>query len=85
MRGLMIAVLCTGTLMVGSAAEARGCLKGAIIGGIAGHMAGHGMAGAAAGCAVGSGASHYYRKHNSQDSLRRDQQQVTPPAMQQSM
>ncbi len=83
MRGLVIAALCTGTLMVGSAAEARGCLKGALIGGIAGHMAGHGIAGAAAGCAVGSGASHYYRKHNSQDSLQRDQQQITPPAVQQ--
>ncbi len=83
MRGTMVAILCTGALMVGSAtAEAKGCIKGALIGGIAGHMAGHGLAGAAAGCAVGSGASHYMKKHNSQDSLRRDQQQVTPPTMQ---
>jgi hypothetical protein len=85
MRAAIIAIVCAGSLMAGSAAEARGCIKGAIIGGIAGHFAGHGLAGAAAGCAVGSGASHYMRRHNSRDSLRRDQQQITPPAAQQSM
>ena len=84
MRGMIIAALCVGSLVAGSAtAEAKGCIKGAIIGGIAGHLAGHGVAGAAAGCAVGSGASHYMKKHNSPDSLRRNQQQITPPAMQQ--
>lgn len=84
MRGMIIAALSAGSLLAGSAvAEAKGCIKGAIIGGIAGHMAGHGLAGAAAGCAVGSGASHYMKKHNNRDSLQRDQQQITPPAMQQ--
>ena len=84
MRGIIIAALCAGPLMAGSAAaEAKGCLKGAIIGGIAGHFAGHGMAGAAAGCAVGAGASHYMKSHNSRGSMQRDQQQITPPAMQQ--
>ena len=84
MRAMFVAAFCVGSLVFGSAsADAKGCIKGAIIGGIAGHMAGHGVAGAVAGCAVGSGASHYMKKHNSQDALRRDQQQITPPAMQQ--
>ncbi len=84
MRGMIVAALCVGSLIAGSAgAEAKGCIKGAIVGGIAGHLAGHGLAGAAAGCAVGSGASHYMKNHNSKDSLKQDQRQITPPAMQQ--
>lgn len=44
-----------GTLICGSPALAKGCLKGAAVGGVGGHMIGkgHGMAGAAAGCAIG--------------------------------
>lgn len=83
MRNVLMAVFCAGALVAGSgAAEAKGCIKGALIGGIAGHLAGHGLAGAAAGCAVGSGASHYMKSHNSGSSLQRDQQQLTPPAVQ---
>jgi len=83
MRKLLMAVFCAGALVAGSdAADAKGCIRGALIGGIAGHLAGHGVAGAAAGCAVGSGASHYMKSHTSRSSLQRDQQQLTPPAVQ---
>jgi len=72
-------------LLTGAALGSLGGPVGTIIGGIAGHFAGHhGLAGAAAGCAVGTGASHYMKSHNSRNSLQRDQQQITPPAMQQN-
>lgn len=55
MRNFIVAVLCSGSLIAGSAtAEAKGCIKGAIVGGVAGHYAGHhGFLGAAAGCLAG--------------------------------
>ncbi len=83
MRGILIAAILTGSVLSATGtAEARGCITGALIGGIAGHAVHHGIAGAAAGCAAGSGASHYYRTHNSGAALRRSQQQVTPSVAQ---
>ena len=59
MRGLIVAALCTGSLLAAPvAAEARGCIKGAIVGGLAGHAAGHGLLGAAAGCVAGRAIAH---------------------------
>jgi outer membrane lipoprotein SlyB len=41
-------------LLIGSCADAKGCLKGAAVGGVAGHYAGHhGVLGAVTGCIVG--------------------------------
>ena len=83
MRFLVAATVLAGSLAVTStAAEARGCITGALIGGIAGHAVHHGIAGAAAGCAAGSGASRYYKSHNSAAALKRSQQQVTPSVAQ---
>lgn len=83
MRSLVAAAVLAGSLLaVSTAAEARGCITGAIIGGIAGHAVHHGIAGAAAGCAAGSGASRYYKSHNSATALKRSQQQVTPSVAQ---
>ena len=54
MRALFMGLMCAATLvLVGTPANAKGCIKGAVVGGVAGHMAGHGKLGAAAGCAVG--------------------------------
>ena len=47
------AALALATLVSGTSAEAKGCIKGAAAGGAAGSVAGHGKMGAAAGCAVG--------------------------------
>jgi len=47
------AALALATLVGGTSAEAKGCIKGAAAGGAAGSVAGHGKMGAAAGCAVG--------------------------------
>ena len=83
MRSTAAAAILVGSLAATStAAEARGCITGAIVGGIAGHAVHHGIAGAAAGCAAGSGASHYYKSHNSAAALKRSQQQVTPSVAQ---
>jgi hypothetical protein len=55
MRRLIVALLCTGSLALGTTGvEAKGCIKGALVGGVAGHYAGHhGLLGAAAGCIAG--------------------------------
>jgi len=55
MRKLIVALLCMGSLAVGTTnVEAKGCIKGALVGGIAGHYAGHhALLGAAAGCLAG--------------------------------
>ena len=83
MRRILVATVFAGSLLVlSNGADARGCITGAIVGGIAGHAVHHGIAGAAAGCAAGSGASHYYRTHNSRSSLHRSQQQITPSVAQ---
>ncbi|MEG9503154.1 MAG: hypothetical protein MIN69_15095 [Methylorubrum extorquens] len=63
------------TLLVGgSAAEAKGCIKGAIVGGAAGSMAGHGKMGAAAGCAIGHHKAN--KKDKQQGGTQGQQDQV---------
>jgi outer membrane lipoprotein SlyB len=55
MRKFVVALLCFGSLAVGSTAvEAKGCIKGALVGGVAGHYAGHhAILGAVGGCLAG--------------------------------
>lgn len=70
-RMLFGAAMALSIVALGTAAEAKGCIKGAIVGGIAGHYAGHhGLVGAAAGCAIG--------RHRANAEARRNDQM--PPA-----
>ena len=63
MRGILIALVLTGSLAATSA-EAAGCLRGAALGGVAGHFAGrHPILGAIVGCVVGRTASRVYVDH----------------------
>ena len=63
-------------ILLPSAAEAKGCLKGALVGGVAGHMVHHGVLGAIGGCVVGH---HMANERNPQPSQAQNQHPSPAP------